>query len=66
MIERAKLVLAQSGRGPHVAGGALIDDLPLFAATRAAPAQQGDNELTAALAALSQRDVAARGLWGAP
>ena len=63
VIERAKLVLAQlEVAGPHLAARRLIDDLPLFAATRAAPAAPKSelDALAAALAALNPDEMSPR------
>jgi DNA mismatch repair protein MutS len=59
VIERAKLVLAQLESHDRMSPArTLIDDLPLFAATRAAPARQSEtDELAAALAALNPDEM---------
>jgi DNA mismatch repair protein MutS len=59
VIERAKLVLAQLESHDRMSPArTLIDDLPLFAATRAAPARKGEtDELAAALAALNPDEM---------
>jgi DNA mismatch repair protein MutS len=54
VIERAKLVLAQLEAEDRISPARrLIDDLPLFAATRPAPAPQRDAALVALLEALA-------------
>ena len=54
VIERAKLVLAQLEAEDRISPARrLIDDLPLFAAPRSAPAPQRDAALTALLEALA-------------
>jgi DNA mismatch repair protein MutS len=54
VIERAKLVLAQLEAEDRAAPARrLIDDLPLFAATRSAPAPERDTALTALVEALN-------------
>jgi len=54
VIERAKLVLAQLEAEDRISPARrLIDDLPLFAATRPAPAPQRDAALAALLEALA-------------
>jgi DNA mismatch repair protein MutS len=54
VIERAKLVLAQIEAEDRTSPARkLIDDLPLFAATRPAPAPQADNPLHAVIEALA-------------
>jgi len=54
VIERAKLVLAQIEAEDRTSPArALIDDLPLFSATRDAPAPQADAALTAVIDALN-------------
>jgi DNA mismatch repair protein MutS len=54
VIERAKVVLAQIEAEDRTSPARrLIDDLPLFAATRAAVAPQRDDALTAVVAALA-------------
>jgi DNA mismatch repair protein MutS len=64
VIERAKLVLAQLEAEDRISPARrLIDDLPLFAATRPTPASQRDAALTAlveALAALHPDEMAPR------
>ncbi len=61
VIERAKLVLAQLESQDRTSARTLIDDLPLFAATRAAPAKDKDaDELAAALAALNPDEMSPR------
>jgi DNA mismatch repair protein MutS len=61
VIERAKLVLAQLESQDRSAARTLIDDLPLFAATRAAPAKaQEADALAAALAALNPDEMSPR------
>jgi DNA mismatch repair protein MutS len=62
VIERAKLVLTQLEAVDRTSPAkTLIDDLPLFAATRAAPAKdKGDDELAAALAALNPDEMSPR------
>jgi DNA mismatch repair protein MutS len=64
VIERAKLVLAQLEAEDRISPARrLIDDLPLFAATRPAPVPQRDAALAAlleALAALHPDDMAPR------
>ncbi len=64
VIERAKLVLAQLEAADRTAPAhRLIDDLPLFAASRPAPAPQRDAALDAlleALAALSPDEMSPR------
>jgi len=54
VIERAKVVLAQIEAEDRTSPArALIDDLPLFAATRPAPSPQRDSALTAVVEALA-------------
>jgi DNA mismatch repair protein MutS len=54
VIERAKVVLAQIEAEDRTSARRLIDDLPLFAATRpAAPAPQAETALTAVIEALA-------------
>ncbi len=54
VIERAKVVLAQIEAEDRTSPARrLIDDLPLFAATRPAPAPQRDSALTAVVEALA-------------
>jgi DNA mismatch repair protein MutS len=53
VIERAKVVLAQIEAEDRTSARRLIDDLPLFAATRPAPAPQRGDALTAVIAALA-------------
>jgi DNA mismatch repair protein MutS len=54
VIERAKVVLAQIEAEDRTSPARrLIDDLPLFAATRPAPAPQRENALDAVIAALA-------------
>ena len=64
VIERAKIVLAQLEAEDRISPArALIDDLPLFAAARPAPAPQPDKALAAvveALAALNPDDMSPR------
>jgi len=64
VIERAKVVLAQIEAEDRTSPArALIDDLPLFAATRPAPAPQRDGALAAvveALAALNPDEMSPR------
>ena len=62
VIERAKLVLAQLESQDRASPArTLIDDLPLFAATRAAPAKTAEtDELAAALAALNPDEMSPR------
>jgi len=62
VIERAKLVLTQLEAVDRTSPAkTLIDDLPLFAATRAAPAKDKDaDELAAALAALNPDEMSPR------
>ena len=64
VIERAKIVLAQLEAEDRISPArALIDDLPLFAAARPAPALQPDKALGAvveALAALNPDDMSPR------
>ncbi len=52
VIERAKVVLAQIEAEDRASPRKVIDDLPLFAAARPAPAAQADPMLTALIAAL--------------
>ena len=63
MIERAKIVLAQLEAEDRTSPArTLIDDLPLFAATRAAPAPKPARRdaLAAALAALNPDEMSPR------
>jgi DNA mismatch repair protein MutS len=62
VIARAKLVLTQLEAVDRTSPAkTLIDDLPLFAATRAVPAKdKGDDELAAALAALNPDEMSPR------
>jgi DNA mismatch repair protein MutS len=64
VIERAKLVLAELEAQDRAAPARrLIDDLPLFAATRGAPAPQRDpalDDLSAALTALDPDEMSPR------
>jgi DNA mismatch repair protein MutS len=61
VIERAKLVLTQLEAVDRASPArTLIDDLPLFAATRAAPAAKDKDELAAALAALNPDEMSPR------
>jgi DNA mismatch repair protein MutS len=62
VIERAKLVLAQLESQDRASPArTLIDDLPLFAATRAAPAKPSErDELAAALTALNPDEMSPR------
>jgi DNA mismatch repair protein MutS len=62
VIERAKLVLAQLESQDRSAARTLIDDLPLFAATRAvaAPKETASDALAAALAALNPDEMSPR------
>ncbi len=54
VIERAKIVLAQIEAEDRISPArALIDDLPLFAAARPAPATERDSALDAVIAALA-------------
>jgi DNA mismatch repair protein MutS len=53
VIERAKVVLAQIEAEDRTSARRLIDDLPLFAATRPAPAPQRDSPFDAVIAALA-------------
>jgi DNA mismatch repair protein MutS len=59
VIERAKLVLAQLESHDRMSPArTLIDDLPLFAATRTAPVPKSEtDELAAALAALNPDEM---------
>jgi DNA mismatch repair protein MutS len=62
VIERAKLVLAQLEKQDRTAARTLIDDLPLFAATRAAaePRDAATDALARALAALNPVEMSPR------
>jgi DNA mismatch repair protein MutS len=62
VIERAKLVLAQLESQDRASPArTLIDDLPLFAATRAVPAKATErDELAAALAAINPDEMSPR------
>jgi DNA mismatch repair protein MutS len=62
VIERAKVVLAQLESQDRTSARTLIDDLPLFAATRAAPPVKDSaaDELAKALAALNPDDMSPR------
>jgi DNA mismatch repair protein MutS len=62
VIERAKLVLAQLESQDRASPArTLIDDLPLFAATRAAPAATSEPDAVAeALAALNPDEMSPR------
>jgi DNA mismatch repair protein MutS len=61
VIERAKVVLTQLEAVDRASPArTLIDDLPLFAATRAAPAPKQKDELAAALAALNPDEMSPR------
>jgi DNA mismatch repair protein MutS len=61
VIERAKLVLTQLEAVDRASPArTLIDDLPLFAATRTAPAAKDRDELAAALAALNPDEMSPR------
>src|SRR5215217_217335 len=61
VIERAKLVLTQLEAVDRTSPArTLIDDLPLFAATRAMPAAKEKDELAAALAALNPDEMSPR------
>ena len=62
VIERAKLVLAQLESQDRTSARTLIDDLPLFAATRAAPAPKASvaDEVREALAALNPDEMSPR------
>ena len=62
VIERAKLVLAQLESQDRASPArTLIDDLPLFAATRAVPAKAGETDALAdALAALNPDEMSPR------
>jgi DNA mismatch repair protein MutS len=62
VIERAKLVLAQLESQDRTSARTLIDDLPLFAATRAiaAPKETASDALSAALAALDPDEMSPR------
>jgi DNA mismatch repair protein MutS len=62
VIERAKLVLAQLETQDRASPArTLIDDLPLFAATRAAPAKSAESDAVGeALAALNPDEMSPR------
>jgi len=61
VIERAKLVLTQLEAVDRASPArTLIDDLPLFAATRAVPAPKHNDELSRALAALNPDEMSPR------
>jgi DNA mismatch repair protein MutS len=61
VIERAKVVLTQLEAVDRASPArTLIDDLPLFAATRAMPAPKTSDALTAALAALNPDEMSPR------
>ena len=61
MIERARLVLTQLEAVDRASPArTLIDDLPLFAATRAAPAPKNKDALAEALAALNPDEMSPR------
>jgi DNA mismatch repair protein MutS len=62
VIERAKVVLAQLESADRISPAkTLIDDLPLFAATRAAPAAKAEkDEIGEALAAINPDDLSPR------
>jgi DNA mismatch repair protein MutS len=62
VIERAKLVLAQLESADRTSPAkTLIDDLPLFAATRAVPAAKAEkDEVAEALAAINPDDLSPR------